>query len=135
MHIVVQTRLGLVELSSRAVVPRDCIEHALKMTDGFVVYGSPILLPTGASIFRRFIQYIQEAQSEPSFGQSKMSVGLDELLITNFFTFNQEQDWRYSTRDYACIPWKDNQPEPRLYHYVHQKPWTMKENKWPDLQP
>jgi len=123
------------DMKTGAVVPRESIERALTMKDGFVVYGSPILLPTGVDMFRRFMHYIQEAQREPRFGKSKMTIGLDEVMITKFFTINQEQDWRYITKEYACIPWKDKQTEPRLYHYVHQKPWTMKENKWSDLQP
>jgi len=115
------------------IVPHDCITRALRETVG--VFGSPILLPTGVDIHRQFIDYIAQLPTNKAVTKSKMKFGLDEILITMFFACQRKEDWRYIGTNYNAIPWKDKRTDPRLYHYVHQKPWTMKENAWPDLKP
>jgi len=115
------------------IVPRDSIRRAIRETVG--VFGSPILLPTGADIHRQFQDYIEQLPKNETIMKSKIKFGLDELLITMFFTSIRKEDWRYIGTNYNTIPWKDKRAEPRLYHYVHQKPWTMQENAWPDLKP
>lgn len=115
------------------IVPRDSIRRAIGETVG--VFGSPILLPTGVDIHRQFQDYIEQLPKNETIMKSKIKFGLDELLITMFFTSIRKEDWRYIGTNYNTIPWKDKRGEPRLYHYVHQKPWTMQENAWPDLKP
>jgi alpha-N-acetylglucosamine transferase len=115
------------------IVPRDSIRRAIRETVG--VFGSPILLPTGKDIHRQFKDYIAQLPTNKAVTKSKMKFGLDELLITMFFNSIRKEEWRYIGTNYNTIPWKDKQEDPRLYHYVHQKPWTMQENAWPDLKP
>ena len=123
------------DMQTGDVVPRDAITRAFEEKYGYVLMGSPILLSTGADIFRQLKDYIEDPQTKISITKSKLNVGLDESLITMFFTFIRKDNWRYIGTNYAVIPWKDKQPKPFLYQYIQKKPWTMQENTWPDLKP
>jgi hypothetical protein len=73
------------------IVPHDCIRRAIRETVG--VFGSPILLPTGKDIHREFKEYIEQLSSNESITKSKIKFGLDELLITIFFSSKRKEDW------------------------------------------
>jgi alpha-N-acetylglucosamine transferase len=118
------------------IVPRDCIMRSLEMQMSFQVSGSPLVLPTGEKIFTQFKSYLEDTQKKNGFlGLPNVCAGVDEQIITMFFTHSQEKNWRYVDIAYGCIPWKDKQIQPYLYHYVHKKPWTMTETEYEDLKP
>ncbi len=118
------------------IVPRDSIIKASKLENSFLVSGSPLILPVHRDILSQFKTYIEDLQERHGFiGLPHMCAGVDETTITMFFTEVLKEEWRYIGLEYACVPWKDSQAQPYLYHYVHKKPWTMEEGAWADLKP
>lgn len=124
------------DMKTGDIVPRDTIIKASTLENSFLVSGSPLILPVHRDILSQFKTYIEDIQEKHGFiGFPHMCAGVDETTITMFFTDVLKEEWRYIGLEYACVPWKDSQSEPYLYHYVHKKPWTMEEGTWPDLTP
>jgi len=127
------------------IVPRHAIQEALDRKRSYVVQTTVLLFPTtfpsGEDIFSDFQDYIQQfSKDQGDLGLSNLLCNMyntiDDLTVSTYFHNSPKKwHWTYIGHEYTCIPWKDNCVHPFVYHYFHNKPWTMQENTWPDLKP
>jgi hypothetical protein len=58
---------------------------------------------------------------------------LDEITKSTF-------PWYSVGLNYCVIPWHESffqshvKIEPKIFHFIHKKPWLMKQSEWPDLK-
>ena len=65
--------------------PCDPIARAFEEKDGFLVSGSPILLPTGADIFVNLKTPSKTYRRNMKYDRMEFVTGLDEIMITTFY--------------------------------------------------
>jgi len=126
------------------IVPRKAIQEALDRKRSYVVQTTvllfPTTLPSGEDVFSDFQDYIQKFSTDTgdlglSNLLSNMYNTIDDLTVSTYFHNSPDKwKWTYIGHEYTCIPWKDNCANPYVYHYFHNKPWTMQEGQWPDLK-
>lgn len=127
------------------IVPRNAIQEALDRKRSYVVQTTvllfPTTLPSGEDIFSDFQDYIQQFSKDTGdLGLSNLLCNMyntiDDLTVSTYFHNSPDKwKWTYIGHEYTCIPWKDNCANPYVYHYFHNKPWTMQESTWSDLKP
>jgi hypothetical protein len=90
------------DLQTGDVVPCDPIASSFEEKDGFLVSGSPILLPTGADIFVNLKTPSRAYRRNMKDYRMEIVHWLDEIMITRFL-LTREEDWLYVELDYACV--------------------------------
>ena len=82
--------------------PCDPIARAFEEKDGFLVSGSPILLPTGADIFVNLKTPSKTYRRNMKYDRMEF-VHWVRRDHDNYVLHQREEDWRYVGLDYACI--------------------------------
>ena len=82
--------------------PCDPIARAFEEKDGFLVSGSPILLPTGADIFVNVKTPSKTYRRNMKYDRMEF-VHWVRRDHDNYVLHQREEDWRYVGLDYACI--------------------------------
>jgi hypothetical protein len=131
-------------LSHGAPVSSRAIQRAYKSPQGYVVFGSLVVLAPSRKDFRRLEKLLAH---DPPYGNRILSSnGPDELAITELYvpqTGKAHQTWTHVDPRYHLIPWKTYSPplgaipldEARALHYFgKEKPWEMGRNTWADLK-
>ena len=90
------------DLQTGDVVPCDPIARAFEEKDGFLVSGSPILLPTGADIFVNLKTPSKTYRRNMKYDRMEF-VHWVRRDHDNYVLHQREEDWRYVGLDYACI--------------------------------
>ena len=120
------------------------IQAAYKSLQGYVVFGSLVVLSPSRVAFQRLTKLLT---LETPYGKNLLSSnGPDELAITELYvpkTGPIQGSWTHIDPRYHLIPWKTYSPplgkislnEARALHYFgKEKPWEMKRSTWPDLE-
>lgn len=124
-------------------VPHQKIRRALRARNGFVVFGSLVLLrPNGEDL----MELHRILQASKRYGEGfKTHSGPDELSITELYAL-RDTDWTHISPRYHAIAWKNYGPNLGIlapediigYHYFGaEKPWALPPKtkvKWPDLK-
>lgn len=125
-------------------VSTEAIRAAYKSVQGYVVFGSLVVLSPSIECFQRLVTLL--VQCTP-YGKNLLSSnGPDELAITELYvpqTGPIHGTWTHIDPRYHLIPWKTYSPplgkirldEARAIHYFgKEKPWEMGRGTWPDLK-
>ncbi len=121
------------------------IRRALKMRNGFVVFGSLVLLRPSCHDYMELYRRLEGPEGSRYGDQFKTHNGPDELSITELYAM-RGADWTQIAPHYHTIAWKDYGPNTGQiaaqdvigYHYFGgEKPWDLPQGtavKWPDLK-
>ncbi len=125
-------------------VPPAAIQAAYRSLQGYVVFGSLVLLSPSLDDFQRLTKLLA---TETPYGKNILSSnGPDELAVSELYvpqTGPIKGSWTHIDPRYHLIPWKTYSPplgkirlhEARALHYFgKEKPWEMKRGTWPDLE-
>ena len=121
------------------IVPRASILKGLYGNHSFVHTNHVTLLPVGAEISSKFLDFVQkQVQEKGVVGVENCHSMTDEQVIAEFFTVHMHREWTHLGLQYCCVPWKHPSEEvanPYLYHYtLKRKPWEMERGLYPDLK-
>jgi len=131
-------------ISHGELVSPAAIQAAYKSLQGYVVFGSLVVLTPSLYDFQRLVKLLAH---DPPYGNRILaSNGPDELAITELYvpqTGFAQGTWTHIDPRYHLIPWKTYSPplgkirlaEARALHYFgKEKPWEMERKMWPDLE-
>ena len=95
---------------------------------------STILLSPSNEDFELFMDMMKHMQP---FGFKRCSSAVDEQSISYFYSCYKKQNWTNIHHRYNLMGWKKDflheTDFPYVIHYVSDKPWKLKYNKWEDI--
>jgi alpha-N-acetylglucosamine transferase len=100
------------------------------LENGYVVNGHCVVLEPGKKIFNRFISFM----NNNLYRKNKLCKSMSDENALVKFLLSEKKTWSQISKDYNCIPWKNDNDAFILHFFNKVKAWQMNRDKYPDVK-